>query len=450
MEKKEIIIKITNERIYLNPQLHIPIENTNIPITHLKFRSRGELYWKVEMLEYSEIYKSLLVRVMEYTSTDFSKFNQQSPKKEVQILLFEKFDWLKLEPILSSYQRIKLKEVLDNIESDPYFPLGDNSQWAQKRIDWERNNELLEADENKLKHLVTDIKVKNHKPVVSNIYDTFKVKFTDAKFMLGYVACKNFIKRLGIDVHFKIPNEHILEEFENIKFWFSKKLKTKTFTVIANITIVDNIVTEVFATSKQIAQITPEIIDGVKYQRTLALSKPPRINLPDKSLFTGEEIFDQIDSEDLEGNIFNQTELDILNFFIQNESIRNRKQLAYLAGKKQSEEYKLRYTLNPHFGFLFFIKGKENNHFVWELLDSHATYIWSMQKSGSTIEFQIKRIENILNIIRASGRENYKKEYRNNRLDEDIVFNLIDHKKIDSNSVDSFPKWKDRLNDQLI
>lgn len=435
MEQKDITIKVRNDRIYFNPRLSIPIQQTNIPKDHLTFRSHEDIFWKVEMLEYKPTDKCLKVKVKDYSTSDISKFDNQQPKKEVEQLLFEKFDWRKLEPILTAYQKIKLHEVLFNIDADP-FSRGDMTVPSVHKtvFNFPPTSPSTEHET---------------KPIVTTITDEFWLYFTDCVFLLGYVTFKKHIKKLGKEIDFKIPNEHILAEFDNVKFWFAKKLKTKKFKVTVVITLTDNEVTETFATSKHIDQITPDLIDSVKYQRTFALTKEPRLTSPDKALFTAEEIFTQIDTDDIEGNVFNQSEQDILNFFLEKSEIRNKKQLAYLAGKKQTENHKLRYTLNPNFGFLFLVEGAENNHFVWELLNSHATYIWSIDKGEKEIELQFKRIESIVNTVRTSGRENYKRAYRNNHQDNDLVFRVIYHEDIASNLVDDFPKWKSKLNEQL-
>lgn len=79
------------------------------------------------------------------------------------------------------------------------------------------------------------------------------------------------------------------------------------------------------------------MIDTVKYQRTLALTKEPNLLYPDKSLFSSEDIFNTINTEDEEGNVLNQSEEDILNFFLMKNNIRNKKQLAYLANKQSQQ-----------------------------------------------------------------------------------------------------------------
>lgn len=448
MEKKGIIVKITNDGIWLNSSLLLPIYRTNIPFTHLKFRFHEPIYWKLEMIKYESKTNSLNVRVSDYSLSDIKGFGEQIPKKSVEILLFENFDWKKLEPLLYSYQKVKLLEVLTNIESDP-FSSGDSVFPVPQSTDWERNRQLLETGQERTKFQGNQYDSVYRKPKVYDLTEEFKIKYTDAQFKLGYVTFRKKVKQLGAEVEFKIVNEHILAEFENIKFWFAKKLKSNKFTVKVRIEVTDNKITEVVASSKEIELINPELIEGVKYQRTMSLKKMNITSTVDKSLFTSEEIFKAIDSEDIEGNVFKQSEQDILDFFMQNENIRNRKQLAYLSGKKQSEKNKLRYTLNPNFGFLFFIEGVENNHYVWELLHSHATYIWSIPKESIEIELQFKRIESIVNQIRYSGRDEYKRAYKNNHKDNDLVFRVIYHKEIDSHFVDSFPKWKDELNEQL-
>ena len=108
-------------------------------------------------------------------------------------------------------------------------------------------------------------------------------------------------------VDFKIKNDHILAEFDNIKFWFAKKLKTKKFKISAIITTTDGQFIEASASSSQINMITPDLIDSIKYERTIALTKPPKSKNPDKSLYTADDIFDLFETENKEWNVFNQS-----------------------------------------------------------------------------------------------------------------------------------------------
>jgi hypothetical protein len=392
----------------------------------MTFRTHEDIFWKVEIIDYKADNRWLKVSVKEYSTSDIANFDKQEPDKPVDELIFEPVDWLKLEPLLIHYQRSRLTEFLSDKNPYPF------SRGEERTHMPDRNNQQSK-----------------YMPIVQIITEDFWIYFTDAHFILGYVTFEKKIKKIGKAVAFKIPNEHILAEFDNIKGWFAKKLKTKRFKVAVSIKLVDNEVIETKARSKHIEQITPELIDSVKYQRTVALTKEPRSSNPDKSLFTAEDIFTQIDSDDIEGNVFKQSDEDILNFFLKESNVRNIKQLVYLAGEKQSENYKLRYTLYPIFGFLFLIEGAKSNHFVWELLNSHATYIWSIEKEEQNEELLFKRIEHILAVVREIGRDKYKRTYRNNQLHNGFVFRAIDHEGIGSKLEENFPKWKSRLNEQL-
>lgn len=436
MEIKEILIKVDNKYIHLNQELAVPIQQTNIPYQYLSFRTHKQIYWKVILLEYNDENQYLRMQVTDYFPSDTKAFDGQKTTKEAKRIAFEKFDWLKLDRHLATYQKAKLLDMLYNYDTEIFFH-------EHRRIP-DFNKEQIIKSEN-----VDIYPIIQSKPIYKPIRITIWVKFSEAYFRLGYVTFKKHIKEVNQVVEFKIKNEHILPEFENVKYWFSKKLKIKTFNVLAILTITKGELTEVVATSSHIELITPELIDSVKYERTIALIKSPTLSSPDKALFTADEIFSTIESEDIEGNVFKQTEHDILDFLNEKGKIRNRKQLEYLSGSKQSENNKLRFTLHPNFGFLFLIEGKENNHFVWELLNSHATYIWTIGKSDNEIELQYRRIENAVNAIRDSGREIYKRAYRNNHIDGDLIFRVIEHTDIASDFVDGFVKWKHKLNEQL-
>lgn len=139
-----------------------------------------------------------------------------------------------------------------------------------------------------------------------------------------------------------------------------------------------------------------------------------------------------------------------MNFIIETRDVRNAKHLQFLAGSKHSTKQKLRFTLKPLFGFVFFIEGETKNHFCWELLNSHATYLWSFDKIDTDAKFQFKRVEETINIIRDMGRETYKSDFRNNKVDSDLSFCTIEHSNINSALVDGFVEWQHRLKERLV
>jgi len=166
--------------------------------------------------------------------------------------------------------------------------------------------------------------------------------------------------------------------------------------------------------------------------------------------FTSGDIFDEFAPDEKEGNIFNQSEEEILKFLLEKSNVRNRKQLEYLAGQKQVAHTKLKFTLHPFFGFLFTLEGERMNHFVWELLNSHATYIWSAGKGEDELALQYRRVEDAINQVRNSGREQYKQAYRISPNDPDLIFNVIVHENVNSPFIDGFVMWRHRLNELIV
>ena len=169
-----------------------------------------------------------------------------------------------------------------------------------------------------------------------------------------------------------------------------------------------------------------------------------------KSLFSANEIFKQIDTADSEGNVFYQDENNVLSILLEKGNIRNKKNLDYLSGVKQSEKHKIRFTLHPDFGFLFLVEGETYNHFIWELRNSNATYLWSVEKSEKDIDGQFKRIEQTINTVKSLKRERYKQEYKSGLVDNDLKFYSIDHEKISTAEEEGFAKWKERLEALMI
>lgn len=422
----EIIIKVDNRAVRLSRDLSIPIEQTNIPWEHMTFRDRDDIFWKVSLEEYNAETRCWRVKVVDYFTEDSNTFHRQKSTKPVERIAFEKFEWHFFEPLLSSYQRSKLMDVLENHDTRRLFyePIGSEPP---------RKNKLIFESEKQ-----------------SVITTNFSVPFSDLQFKLGYVTFGKEVDEVDEHVDFKIPNDTVLPEFDSIKPWFAKKLKTKKIKVTATLTVKNSQVINVVAKSLQIDQINDDLIDSIRYQRTLALTRSPIVKDIDKSLFSTDDIFGEFDSDDQAGNVFDQSEEEILKFLVDNPNIRNRKQLEYLAGQKHSKQRKLRFTLSPLFGFLFLIEGRECNHFAWELLNSHATYLWSIGKTDMDLDLQFRRIEDTINTIRNNGRDSYKQAYRQHHHDDDLTFCSISHDGINSDLVDGFAKWKHRLNEKLI
>ena len=439
----ELIIQIDNEKVVLSPNLAIPLNETNFPYRSCTLSSHQPIFWKIALLEYNTENFSWRVKVVDYCATDESRLKRQKATRLVKQIVFEKFDWNELETLLSGYQKAKMHAMLEQgsaSESDSRVKEARVEEFDEVALGvaMERDVSLSEIDS-------------ASPPTRIHYYNIeFNVSFADASFCLGYVEFRKYQRVVDSEICFKIPNDTLLPEFDLVKSWFTRKLKTKRFQVKAKIMTENGRMKNVWAQSPQIAAIDEDFIQGIKFQRTLNITRPPTISRPDKSLFTADELFTEMQAAEEGGNIFRQDELDILGILSAKSGIRNRKQLEYLAGLKQSEKQTIRFTLSPDFGFIFFIEGEVQNHFVWELLNSHATYIWSIEKDEEEINRQFTRIEASINSIRSFGRERYKQAYRSNHHNTQLVFSVIDHIRVDSAFVDGFVTWKHKLNERLV
>ena len=99
----QIIIRVDNERIYFNPIVSISWSQTNIPKEHFKFKR--EVYWRAELIQYTEENKYWEIKVLDYSVTEIETFSRQKPSKDVLGLNISPLDLEQLEPLL--FMRVK-------------------------------------------------------------------------------------------------------------------------------------------------------------------------------------------------------------------------------------------------------------------------------------------------------------------------------------------------------
>ena len=424
MNSSTKILKIKNGNFYYTENDYVNIKDTNIPSEKMSINYSRDIYWEVELFDYDIESETIKVRVVDYTPEYTINFYQQKQKRPVKFFQFEKFEWLKIEPQLISYVRKALSEIMDfpssleeklgisNVKTEP-FTEGANIGLVRNQVD----------------------KISEH----------FSVYYKDANFNDGYVMVDFKSELCSQKTKIKINNRNILPEYDHIKYYFPKYFKNgKKFKVKLDGEIQFGKLVDYNASSSEIESIDEEVISAVK----------DLLNV---------ELFDKIDSETVEMNILSIQELTeesslgqnvkkyvdedpqkILGSIMKIMNVKNKKQLEYLAGFKQENEYQLRFTLKPVFGFLFYVKNDEGNHFCWELLDSHATYIWSF---NSKVDFseQLNTLDSIINYIKINGREKYKRLIKTEE-DKDCTFSTIYHKYKMTNG---FVAWKTEF-EQLI
>lgn len=450
MERRRLI-RICQNRIFLTPEMSLPLSQTSLQGEHLSFRTHEDICFEIEVLNYDKNNYTITVKVINYQPLDTKPFNQQSAKAPVRFIHFEPLSWQRIERYLASYTMKALLKRNIVFEEIGYVWVNEKTGSSfSTAIDRGRKTTDGAASS------VSDQEPgygfgKPHHPIIETINEDAKIYFKDAVFELGFLSFPYQSKELKERFYLKIENHFLLPEFNAIRNYFPKALGgKKQFSIKVRFTLSDKKVTDTLTTSPEIERINEDLLDSVKRMRVEGLTKVPLHSKVDKSLFTSADIFDSFEENGKDGNVFHQSEHDILNSLIEAGNIRNARQLQYLAGSRHSAKQKLRFTLKPNFGFLFFIEGETKNHFCWELLNSHATYLWSFDKMESDIKCQYKRVEDIINIIRDTGRDNYKKQYRNNPAGSDLVFSSIDHRDAGSALKDGFVEWQHRLKERLV
>ncbi|MFO7614955.1 MAG: hypothetical protein R6W71_09980 [Bacteroidales bacterium] len=429
MKNTTVIIKLHEGRIWFNDRLSIDAGDSNLPVEEIRFGRVKEIYWLVEQMVFDKESLALEVKVVDYFLRDREKFAAQNPKTDIKKLTFINLSDTASLKMALKYYATQMNQLDEALEAGYYDRNGTPS--LSDEITRPKNPLFRSA------------------PEKDKIETTFEVWFKDAEFKLGYVVFDKNIPELKQMLRFKVTNDFLLPEFEFIKGYFVKALRTRKFDVDATIFLEHGKATETKASSSIIGKINERLIDSIKNIRTDRLFKAPFKPDIDKSLFTADEIFDGF-GDDEAGNVFNQTEEEMLRHILEKAKVRNRKQLEFLAGVKQAAGARLKFTLHPYFGFLFTVEGEKMMHFIWELLNTHATYVWSLDKNARELRAQYRRVEDAINQVRNSGRNLYKQAYHSSHIDQDLVFHVIHHQDANSPLIDGFVKWRHRVGELMI
>lgn len=450
MERKRLI-RISKNRVFLTPEMSLSLSQTSLVGNYLSFRTFEDIYFEIEVLAYDNKSHKISVEVVDYQPKDISRFKEQTAKAQVLFIHFKPLKWQHIERYLSSYTKSRLLREKIIFEDVPALTsaVSENPFSRISKSNEEQSSDSSRPSFSEISQNYSE--PKQPEPIIEKITEDARIYFKDADFNLGFVAFSYKSKKLNETYNLKIENHFLLTEFNAIKSYFPKVFGgKKQFSINIIFTLKDKVVTDIITTSPEIESINESILDSIKRERVARLITTPLRNSVDKSLFTAEDIFDSFEDNLKDGNIFKQSGEDILNFLIEARNVRNAKHLQFLSGSKHSIKQKLRFTLKPLFGFVFFIEGETKNHYCWELLNSHATYLWSFDKIDTDTKFQFKRVEETINIIRDMGRETYKNDFKNNKVDSDLSFCTIEHSNINSAFKDGFVEWQHRLKERLV
>ena len=238
-----------------------------------------------------------------------------------------------------------------------------------------------------------EIAATNH---ILAIEKQIKVSMEELEFHYGSVAFKYAINEVNTTLEFQVENMVIRPEFEVLKPYFIKALKSKNVSVAIFVEFENGKLVSQSALSTDIEHINKEVVEGVKFQflnKGLLKQFTPK----KQNILTSDELQER-------GKIYANAE-ELLNEILKNKQYKHSQHIQYLADRHESRVMKIRFVLNP-FSFLFLLVGEQSYFIVLETLDTEeATYIWHTPKYKATLIEEVKQIDNQLSIIREKGRQ---------------------------------------------
>jgi superfamily II DNA or RNA helicase len=264
-----------------------------------------------------------------------------------------------------------------------------------------------------------------------------KILVDQLDFRYGAISFNYYIPEMNTKLEFEIENDEVRPEFDVLKPYFSKVLKSKHVVSEIFAEFEKNLLVSQRANSTDLEKINREIIESVKFhfieQDILSKQYVPGT---DENLLDLNKL-----QEGHNGKLFYTSEEQLLNDLLKNEKIKHYRHLRYLASKHDGNTMKLRFVLNP-FSFVFLLLGTEQYHVVLETLDTEeATYIWHVDKNWQLLRQKLLLIDQDLNLIRNKGRQTFLEKHPEN-------FSRLIHDYSDERK--GFVIWKDHLEERLL
>lgn len=260
-----------------------------------------------------------------------------------------------------------------------------------------------------------------------------KIPIEQLEFHYGSIVFKHSIPELKTEIEFEIENLEIRPEFEVLKPYFSKALKSKNVNIDIYAEFENDKLISQLATSCDIEKINCEVIESVKFS---FFTK----NIIGRPFLKNENLLDinQLQGEN-SNNLYKSGE-ELLEDILKKENFKHYKQLRFLSQQHERSTLKIRFIINP-FSFVFLLAGKEQFHIVLETLDTEeATYMWHFPKEKQSLKIKLKEIDEQLNVIKNRGKQAFLETQPTN-------FSRILHDYSDSKK--GFIIWKDLLQERL-
>ncbi len=261
-----------------------------------------------------------------------------------------------------------------------------------------------------------------------------KIPVEELEFGYGTIAFKYMISEVKAELEFEIENTEIRPEFDVLKPFFVRLIKSKNITVDIFAEFENGNLVSHLAQSAELERLNREAIESVKYrfiENMIGKRSISGENLPDVNQLQG--------AAENKGGLYHSGE-ELLEDILNTRKVKHYQQLRYLAQKHEHSVMKLRFALSP-FSFIFLLSGNEHFHVVMETLDTEeATYLWHFDRNRQLLRQQLKLVDDNLNTIRNKGRQAFLQS-------APLGFSKILHDY--TNERKGFILWKDVLEERL-
>ena len=273
-----------------------------------------------------------------------------------------------------------------------------------------------------------EITTSNH---ILTIEKKIKVLIEELEFHYGSVAFKYPVVEMNTELKFQVENMEIRPEFDVLKPYFIKTLKSKSITVALFAEFENGKIVSQLGLSADVERINKEVIEGVKFQ-FLNKGLLNQFHSKKKNILTSDELQEQ-------EKVYSNAE-ELLNEILKSKHYKHSQHIQYLANRHENQVMKIRFVLNP-FSFVFLLAGEQNYFVVLETLDTEeATYIWHTPKNKASLIEEVKQIDSQLSVIREKGRQVFLENSPEN-------FTRIIHDYSDNNK--GFILWKSALEEVI-
>ena len=268
---------------------------------------------------------------------------------------------------------------------------------------------------------------------INTIEKEIKVPIEELEFRYGSIAFKHLIQEVKAELEFEIENLEVRPEFEVLKPYFAKALKSKNIKVYIHAGFENSKLVSQLATSADIEKINREVIEGVKFK---FITK----NYFGQKQITEENILTTTELQSSKQQLYSDGQ-ELLEDILKYKDYKHSKQLRFLANRHEGTHLKIRFVLSP-FSFVFLLSGELQFHIILETLDTEeATYLWHTDKNKQAFINKVKEIDQQLDIIRNKGRQAFLET--NPESFSRILHDYSDNRK-------GFIIWKDLLEEQIL